>query len=395
MLYPYILDKHPNQQPGANLGFRDLFNLAYPFLACRRLAAEAEARAQAEAEDKTARQREAVQQVVQLMKRAGSEISSTHNEAYDNLYWHCIHIIPELAEVLPKPKLSPEPMPDVPLQRKSHSHHVPPTPLPSACTALPPMTDFVASMLDVPVEPPPMPATAPVLSDVAPLTTSPLSPPMPSQPRGPQCMLTNTTSLTSAVPMPVRPCLVPPSSVQSRLCLVLPPPAQSCQILASPPPAPSHPSSVSPPSQVCQVLPPLPVQSQQVSVSPPSPPICQVSLLLPALKCLSLVSTPSARSTVSPRSPPGLPAPATDQMSLFTCPKSLLLTSPLLPPSSLPLPMPPLSPMRQAHELSLPLPLSITAATLPSPPAYTEANPNNRCKVGERAGLGTTHLRTT
>ena len=161
-----------------NLSFQDLFDLTYPFLAYRRLAAEAEARAQAEAEAKTARQREAVQQVIQLMKRVGSEISSTHNEAYDNLYWHCICIIPELAKVLPKPEPSLEPMPDAPSQRKSHSHHALPTPLPSACTALPPMTDFIASVLDVPVEPPPMPATA--LDLIAPLTTSPSLLPTPS-----------------------------------------------------------------------------------------------------------------------------------------------------------------------------------------------------------------------
>ena len=69
-LYPYILDKHPNQQPGANLSFQDLFDLVYPFLARRRLTAEAEARAQAEAEAETAQQREAAQQVAQLMRCA-------------------------------------------------------------------------------------------------------------------------------------------------------------------------------------------------------------------------------------------------------------------------------------------------------------------------------------
>jgi hypothetical protein len=53
-LHPYLLDKHPNQQPGVSLGFQDLFDLAYPFLARRRLAAEAEARAKAEAEAETA-----------------------------------------------------------------------------------------------------------------------------------------------------------------------------------------------------------------------------------------------------------------------------------------------------------------------------------------------------
>jgi hypothetical protein len=86
-LYPYLLDKRPNLQPGANLGFRDLFDLAYPFLARRRLAAETEAetRAKAEAEAEDARQRAAIQQVVQLMKPTGNEIS-THDEAYYTLY---------------------------------------------------------------------------------------------------------------------------------------------------------------------------------------------------------------------------------------------------------------------------------------------------------------------
>jgi hypothetical protein len=53
MLYPYLLNMHPNQQPGARLSFQDLFNLAFPFLAHRRLAAEAEASAKAEARAET------------------------------------------------------------------------------------------------------------------------------------------------------------------------------------------------------------------------------------------------------------------------------------------------------------------------------------------------------
>jgi hypothetical protein len=52
-LYPYILNKHPNQQPGANLSFQDLFDLVYPFLTHMRLAAEAEAKAKAEAKAET------------------------------------------------------------------------------------------------------------------------------------------------------------------------------------------------------------------------------------------------------------------------------------------------------------------------------------------------------
>ena len=64
VLRPYLLEKRPNQQPGVTLNFQELFELAYPFLARKRLAAEAEAKAKAGAEAETARQREAVQQVV-------------------------------------------------------------------------------------------------------------------------------------------------------------------------------------------------------------------------------------------------------------------------------------------------------------------------------------------
>jgi len=53
-LHPYLLNKHPNQQPGATLNFQELFELAYPFIAHKRLAAEAKASAKAEAEAKTA-----------------------------------------------------------------------------------------------------------------------------------------------------------------------------------------------------------------------------------------------------------------------------------------------------------------------------------------------------
>jgi len=54
VLHPYLLNKHPNQQPGATLNFQELFELAYPFIAHKRLAAEAKASAKAEAEAKTA-----------------------------------------------------------------------------------------------------------------------------------------------------------------------------------------------------------------------------------------------------------------------------------------------------------------------------------------------------
>jgi len=41
MLFPYLIDKRPNQRPGANLNFKELFNLAHPIFSHRRLAAEA------------------------------------------------------------------------------------------------------------------------------------------------------------------------------------------------------------------------------------------------------------------------------------------------------------------------------------------------------------------
>jgi hypothetical protein len=123
--------------------------------------------------------------MVQLIRCATSEISSTHDIAYDTLYRQCIHIILELADIFPKPELVPDPMQVVPLQRTPHSCQAPPTPSPSTCTALPPMSNLVASALTTPIEPPPAPALAQnpitcalVLPDIALLTTSPSPLPM-------------------------------------------------------------------------------------------------------------------------------------------------------------------------------------------------------------------------
>ena len=252
------------------------------------------------------------------MRCAASEISSTHDVAYGTLYRQCIRIIPELADVFPKPEPVPEPMQDAPSQRTSHSRHEPPTPSSSARVASPPALDLVASAPTAPV-PPPVPATAldlvaraPVLSDVAPPTTSPSSLPTLSRPRGPRRMLTTTMSLASAAPEPICLSSVPPSPAQG-LPEVQPPPAQNCQISVSPLPVLCRPISVSPPlsarSQSNSVSPPL--QAHQVS---PPPPIQ-----------IQQISTPSARSTVSPHSPPGLPpAPGRKQTSPSTRLRPLL-----------------------------------------------------------------------
>jgi len=116
-LHPYLLDKCPNQQPGATLNFQELFELAYPFITCKRLTAEAEAKAKAEAEAKIAQQRDAIQQVVQLMRNVQNKNLSFHDRAYDTLYRQCTHIIPELADMLPKPEASSKIVQDAPLQR--------------------------------------------------------------------------------------------------------------------------------------------------------------------------------------------------------------------------------------------------------------------------------------
>ena len=43
MLSPHLFKKCPNQSPGANFDFQELFHLAYAVFTHRRLAAEAEA----------------------------------------------------------------------------------------------------------------------------------------------------------------------------------------------------------------------------------------------------------------------------------------------------------------------------------------------------------------
>jgi len=174
-LLPYLLDKCPNQQPGATLSFRELFDLAYPFLACKRLTTEAEAKAKAETE--------AVWQVVPLMRNVQNENLSIHDEAYSALYRQCIHIIPELAEVLPKPELSHEPVQNAPVQSTSHNCQAPSAPSSPARTPSSPIpelltspTDLVTSALDAPVDPSPAPPPASDFIDHTPSTTPPSLP---------------------------------------------------------------------------------------------------------------------------------------------------------------------------------------------------------------------------
>ena len=174
-LLPYLLDKRPNQQPGATLSFRELFDLAYPFLTRKRLAMEAKAKAKAETE--------AIRQVVPLMRNVQNENLSIHNEAYSALYRQCIHIIPELAEVLPKPESSHKPMRNAPVQSTSRNCQAPSAPSSPTHTPLSPIpelltspTDLVTSALDAPVDPSPVPPPASDFVDHAPSTTPP-SPP--------------------------------------------------------------------------------------------------------------------------------------------------------------------------------------------------------------------------
>jgi len=47
MLLPYLVNKCPNQQPGADLNFKELFSLAHIFISHRRPAARAKAEAEA------------------------------------------------------------------------------------------------------------------------------------------------------------------------------------------------------------------------------------------------------------------------------------------------------------------------------------------------------------
>jgi hypothetical protein len=189
------------------------------------------------------------------MRHMGSKISSTHDKAYDTLYRQYIHIIPELADVFPKPEPFPEPVQDAPLQRTPHSCHVLPTPSPSTCVALPPLPDLVASTLTAPIELPPAPVPALdlitcalVLPDVTPLMTLPSLLPALSWPKGPYYRLATTMSLALAAPEPICLSAVLPLYVQS-LHKVL------CHLISvSLPPSARSQSNSLLPSQVCQVL---------------------------------------------------------------------------------------------------------------------------------------------
>ena len=194
------------------------------------------------------------------MRSMWHENLSIHNEDYDALYRQCTHIIPELADILPKPEASSELVQDAPPQRSPHDCQAPPAPLSPARSPSPPIpeiltspTDPTASALAAPVDPLPL-----TLARTLALSTASPSPPQAiGQPKGPRRIAT-TTSHTPAAPASDHLSLTPP------LPLVPPLPPS----LTSPSPLPSSsPPSLSPPLQ----LPPVPTV-YDLPLPPPSPP---------------------------------------------------------------------------------------------------------------------------
>ena len=116
MLSPYLVNKRANQWPGANLNFKELFNLAHAIFSDRRLAAEA------------ARQRRlAWKEENRELKRLITNMHelSIDDPAYAVLYRQCARRFPDVAEGLPKPKALPEPVQDTMLQHDCHAPTAP------------------------------------------------------------------------------------------------------------------------------------------------------------------------------------------------------------------------------------------------------------------------------
>jgi len=243
--FPYLLDDRPNQLPGENLHFRELFDLAHPFFSRRRLTAEVEAQAKAKAKAKgeafVVRERIIEQadenRELESMIRCIRKLS-THDRAYATLYRKCAYIRPSAVERLPRPESEPEPAQDVPPQRTPHSHQVLPESLSFAYT--PPLPNITLPKMSPPLQP--LPTLFPVYKA--------LLPPVPSRPIS-VSLLSPAHNVSPPPPAPQVHEVSPPLSVRK----------------VSPPPAPSQPSPVSPPSPIHKVSPP----------PPPTPPVREVS----------------------------------------------------------------------------------------------------------------------
>jgi hypothetical protein len=240
--------------PGANFNFRELFDIANAFFYHTRSAAEANATRQ-----RQLAQEEEDWELVQLIGCMHN--LSIRDPAYTILYGQCARRFPNIAKAVPKPEPSSEHVQSTTLRSTSRDSQALPVPS-SPARVLPPFihemsmlpTNSVVPMLTVPVEPPPVLASAldliscaPVLPDVAPLTTPSSLLLVPSRPRGPRCMLATTASLASATPVPyhLSPVLSSPSPTPPA-CSVSPPLILSHPISVSLPPILCRPVSVSP-----------------------------------------------------------------------------------------------------------------------------------------------------
>ena len=131
MLFPYLVNKRPNQLPG-DFNFREVFNIAHAVFSRRRLAAEANAACRR----KLAREEEDLELEYLIRSIHGLPI---HDHTYAILYSRLACRFPDVAEELAKPEPLPEPVQDTPLQQTFHSHHVPSALLPPAYISLPPV----------------------------------------------------------------------------------------------------------------------------------------------------------------------------------------------------------------------------------------------------------------
>ena len=225
------------------------------------------------------------------MRNVQNKNLSIRDKDYDALYRQCTHIIPELADILPKLESSSELVQDAPLQRSPRNCQAPPALSSPARSPSPPVpeilispTDPAASALAAPVNPSPLTFTC----TLALSTASPSSPRAISRPKGPQCIATTTSRMPAApasdhLSLTPPPPLVPPlpPSLTSPLPLPSSPPppiSPPLQLLPTPtahelPPPPPLPSSPSPPSPSPSPSPLLPPPTPQVHECMPSPPL--------------------------------------------------------------------------------------------------------------------------
>ena len=123
-LLPYLVGRCSTQQPGVEFNFQELFDRVHAIFSQWRHEDE-EAKAEDMRQWKLA-QEEEDQELEWLI--TGMWNWTSDDPTYAVLYRQCAHHFPNALQGVPKPKPSPEPVQDAPLQRSVHVYRAQPAP---------------------------------------------------------------------------------------------------------------------------------------------------------------------------------------------------------------------------------------------------------------------------